>query len=331
MSGTAMGQGLARGKAATGLVAAASLLLVASPASAHGGDRLADHAVSAWTFEPVTIALLVVSGLLYGVGVRRLWTHAGARRGLAPWRVVSFAAGLAAIALALLSPLDWLAAQVFSAHMVQHEVLMLVAAPLLVFGQPFVAWLWALPRSWREPAGRSVQRRPFARAWRAITTPAAVFAIQFAALWVWHAPRLYQAAVNDYGVHAAQHLSFLFSAALFWWAMIHGRFGRLRYGASVAFVFLTALHSSALGALLTFAPAVLYPVYDAPAVAWHVDPLADQQLAGLLMWVPSGLLFIGFGLGLFAAWLGESERRAALGSLGPSAGGRSVAGRLESK
>jgi putative membrane protein len=89
----------------------------------------------------------------------------------------------------------------------------------------------------------------------------------------------------------------------------------------VAFVFQTALHSSVLGALLAFAPSVLYPVYEAPGARWQIDPLADRQLAGLIVWVPFGVRFIALGLGLFAAWLGESERRVALGRTSAAAAG----------
>jgi putative membrane protein len=110
-----------------------------------------------------------------------------------------------------------------------------------------------------------------------------------------------------------QHVSFLVTAAVFWWGMIYGRYGRIGYGAGVLYVFLTAIHSSILGALVTIAPSLWYPRYAHTGAAWHVDPLEDQQLAGLLMWIPSGVILIVLGLALFAAWLGESERRARLG------------------
>jgi cytochrome c2 len=96
--------------------------------------------------------------------------------------------------------------------------------------------------------------------------------------------------------------------------MVHGRYGRSGYGLSVLYVFLTAVHSSALGALLTVAPSVWYPDYERQAVTWNVNALADQQLAGLLMWVPVGVIFMVFGLALFAAWLGEAERRVRFGA-----------------
>jgi putative membrane protein len=95
--------------------------------------------------------------------------------------------------------------------------------------------------------------------------------------------------------------------------MVHGRYGRLGYGVGVLYVFLTSLHSTVLGALLTVAPSTWYPSYDRAAIQLGVDALADQQLAGLVMWVPSGVVFIVIGLALVAAWLGESERRVRLG------------------
>ena len=97
---------------------------------------------------------------------------------------------------------------------------------------------------------------------------------------------------------------------------MHGRYGRIGYGIAVLYVFLTAVHSSVLGALLTVAPSIWYPWYAATARAWEINALHDQQLAGLVMWVPSGVIFIVLGLALFAAWLGEAERRAALGMVG---------------
>jgi cytochrome c oxidase assembly factor CtaG len=128
------------------------------------------------------------------------------------------------------------------------------------------------------------------------------------AIWVWHAPRLYDAAVTSALVHALQHASFLGSALLFWWALIHGRNGRLRYGASVLYIFTTALHTTALGAVLSLASRPLYPAYASTA-AWGLTPLEDQQLAGLIMWVPAGIAYLVAALGLMAEWLREAERR----------------------
>jgi cytochrome c oxidase assembly factor CtaG len=271
--------------------------------------HIADH----WTWEPITIALLLVSAALYARGVAALWSRAGSGEGIHSWEVTAFGLGLLSIAVALLSPLAWLSTRLFSAHMTQHEILMLVSAPLLVFGRPLLAMLWAFSAEKRGRMGQWTRRRDVARTWRMTTAPLSVFFLHGLALWVWHIPYLYEAALGSGGIHALQHLTFLITAALFWWGMVHGRYGRTGYGAGVLYVFLTAVHSSILGALLTVAPHVWYPSYENSGVPWNVDALVDQQLAGLLMWVPSGVIFIVFGLAMLAAWLGESERRARLG------------------
>jgi cytochrome c oxidase assembly factor CtaG len=128
-------------------------------------------------------------------------------------------------------------------------------------------------------------------------------------LWGWHAPILYQAAIESALVHALQHLSFFGSALLFWWALLYGRLGRLGYGVAVLAAFPTAVHSSVLGALLTASPSPWYQSYLTTTEAWNLTPLEDQQLAGLIMWVPAGMIYLVGALALFASWLGETERR----------------------
>lgn len=274
-----------------------------------------------WTFEPVTVALLLLSTLLYVAGVRNAWRQAGTGAGLRWWQVNAFAAGAFAIAVAQISPLAWLSDVLFSAHMTQHEILMLVAAPLLVLGQPLLAFVWAVPAEHRARVAAAFRGRIFGRVWHGMTGPAAVFLLHAVALWIWHVPVLFEAALASEAVHFVQHMCFLGTAALFWWGMVYGRYGRLGYGVAILYVFLTALHNTVLGALLTIAPAVWYSSYESTAARWQIDALADQQLAGLIMWVPSGVAFLVIGLALAAAWLGESERRVALGSTAARASG----------
>jgi putative membrane protein len=275
-------------------------------------------------WDVVIAAGLVVSSTLYVTGFFRLRRQAGAGHGLRAHNLVGFALGIAALVVALLSPLDTLSDVLFSAHMGQHEILMLVAAPLLIMGKPAIAALWALPARGRAAATAVMQRPAVRAAWHGITGPATILVLHAAALWIWHIPHLFEGALHNEAVHAFQHLCFFVTAALFWWALTSGRYGRLGYGAAVLFVFLTALHSGALGALITFAGRLWYPIYDARTRAAGLDPLADQQLAGLLMWIPAGILLMVLGLGLLAAWLGAAERRAnaaARADLGmPSAG-----------
>ena len=298
-------------------IAAALMVWVAAAQrlAAHDAHPLESEALHRWTWEPFTLALLALSAALYAAGARAVWQRAGAGRGIRRWQAAAFALGLLSIAAALVSPVAWLSEILFSVHMTQHEILMLVSAPLLVFGHPLVALLWAVPPATRDTWGRWSRQPWFANTWRGLTGPLTVFLLHALAIWIWHIPRLYEAALGNSGIHALEHFSFLATAALFWWGMVHGRYGRIGYGVAVLYVFLTAVHSSILGALLTLAPGVWYPSYASAAAAWRLDALEDQQLAGLLMWVPSGLTFIGCGLALFAAWLGESDRRVLLGSI----------------
>jgi len=189
--------------------------------------------------------------------------------------------------------------------MAQHELLMVVAAPLLVLGRPIVPFLWAVPLNWRRAAGVSAATRPVSATWKWVTLPSVAWALHAAAIWVWHAPALYQATLSSETLHTLQHVSFLGSALLFWWALLHGRAGRLARPAAVIYLFTTAVHTSLLGALLTFSTRLWYPLYDSGPPAWGLTPLEDQQLAGLVMWVPAGLSYLIASLALAATWLRE--------------------------
>lgn len=262
-------------------------------------------------WDVAVTAALVASSALYATGVARLWRHAGRGHGIRPGHAVAFGLGMLSLYVSLLSPLDALSDVLFSAHMGQHEILILISAPLFVIGRPGIAALWALPARVRERATGAIGWSPVRRAWRAITGPVVVLVAHAVALWIWHVPRLFEGALEHEAVHALQHLSFFLTALLFWWALVQGRYGRSGYGAAVLFVFITGLHSGTLGALITFAGSLWYPIYDARTRAAGGDPLADQQLAGLLMWIPAGVLLMVVGLALFSAWLGEARRRSA--------------------
>jgi putative membrane protein len=277
----------------------------------HAGRPVAPHDLAgAWSFDPVTIVLLVTSAFLYFRGLHALWARAGIDAGIRKWQAGCFAAGWLTLLVALVSPLHELGAALFSAHMAQHTLLIAVAAPLLVLGRPLVPALWAVPMQWRRRAGVMTQFRSFRVAWVAVTTPAVAWIFHAAALWVWHLPVPYQAALASNTVHALQHVSFLGTALLFWWTLGHGRETRMSYGLAVLYLFTTAMHTGGLGALLTFAGTPWYPAYSGPAAAWGLTALEDQQLAGLIMWVPAGISYLVAALILVAAWLRESERRA---------------------
>jgi putative membrane protein len=251
------------------------------------------------------IISLALSAWLYGRGARQMLN-----RSLLDLESLAFFAGWLALVVALVSPLDRLGAALFSAHMTQHEVLMLIAAPLLVLGRPAAPFLLALPAHWRRALTAVWKKELARRGWRFLVSPFIAWLIHAAVLWIWHAPALFRATLESESVHVAQHLSFLVSALLFCEALIHGRERRLGYGAAVVYVFTTAAHTSALGALLTFSPTLWYSAYQETTAAWGLTPMEDQQLGGLIMWVPAGVVYIVAGLSLFALWLRESERRA---------------------
>lgn len=265
--------------------------------------------VRTWAWEPGVLIPLALSAWLYARGVRKLWRESDTGRGVRRWEAWCYAGGWFALFIALVSPLHPWGRVLFSAHMTQHEVLMLVAAPLLVLGRPLIPFLWALPIAWAREVGSWGKLSAVQSVWRAITNPFAAWAIHAIALWVWHIPALFQATVGSELVHTLQHLSFLLSALLFWWALIHGRQGLMGYGAATLYMFTTSVHSGLLGALITFAGDVWYPIYLRTTQSWGLTPLEDQQLGGLIMWIPAGLVYIVAGLALFAGWLRESERR----------------------
>ncbi|MDQ3809462.1 MAG: cytochrome c oxidase assembly protein [Chloroflexota bacterium] len=235
----------------------------------------------------------------YAGGLRAMWRKAGRGRGVREWQVACYGLGLAALVGALASPLDRAADGLFAAHMVQHLLLLLVAAPLLVLGAPLAPLAWAMPRATRPKLRLLRYLRPLAR-------PPSAFGLHSLALWAWHVPVLYDGAVNNLGVHVAEHLSFVVTGVLFWWALLGG--GRAGYGAGVLYVFGLAVQSTLLGALLTFASRPWYTAHLTSTVHWGLSPLDDQQLAGLIMWIPGGSIYLLTALGLFAAWLGEGAR-----------------------
>jgi putative membrane protein len=278
------------------LALCAAACALAQTAFAHEGKPHTWHDLArAWAFEPVVVLSLALSGLLYVVGVRKLWRGSAAGRGVRKWEAWCYAGGWLALFVALVSPLHPWGRVLFSAHMTQHEVLMLIAAPLVVLGRPVVAFLWALPLEWARAVGNWAKSEWWQKFWRALTNPLVAWVVHAVALWAWHVPALFQATLRSEWVHTAQHLSFLVSALLFWWALVHGRQGWMGYGAATLYVFTTSIHGG-----LT--------------ASWGLTPLEDQQLGGLIMWMPAGLVYIAAGLALFAGWVRESdatlERRA---------------------
>jgi putative membrane protein len=266
------------------------------------------HVWNAWELHPLVVLPLAGLAAAYGRGVRRLWVSPRGREAVGPRAAGAFCASLGGLAVALVSPLHRLGESLFSAHMVQHLLLVLVVAPLFVLGRPLVPLALAVPRRARG-ALHALSRSPRLAAAGAVATSAVVvWALHTGAMWAWHLPSLYDAALRSDALHGLEHLSFVATAALFWWA---------RPGA-LLLLFATGLQGAALGAVLTFATKPLYAVSQAAARAWSLSPLSDQQLAGLIMWVPTGAFYlVAMGV-LLLRWLREPDPAGAGAPVSPA-------------
>jgi cytochrome c oxidase assembly factor CtaG len=276
----------------------------------------------AWSptsIEPGVAIPIVLAAVLYTRGVRRVRRDAALVRRVTSLQVTSFTAGLVTVSIALLPPVDTLADSLFAAHMTQHVLLAAVAPPLLVAGAPDLAIWTALPDRLRAALAAFVARVTWTRrAWRGLTRPSVSCGLHFLAIWLWHVPGPYDLALHNDAVHALEHVSFVGTGMLLWWRMVYPATSRrAAYGKGILSLFVTAMQTGALGALITLSRHVLYPAQAAAAAAWGVNPLEDQQLAGLIMWVPGGLVYLVVISVLFMLWLDDVGEPGAAGEIRP--------------
>lgn len=289
--------------------AALAFLLVAGSAGVAGahasGLSAGDPWWQAWDADWLVLSNLAVMAVLYACGLRKLWRRTGVGRGVQSWRALAFASALLTILIALLSPVDALSKDLSWVHMLQHLLLMAIAAPLLVLGYPELVLLWVLPRRARRTLGRWPQRRTLVGAlWRGSWNPLLIWAVHALALWVWHVPVLYEWALYDPPVHDVEHLTFFLAAVLFWRVAIDPRSHlRANPGLGVLYLFTTSLHASALGALMALSPRPWYPTYVGRTEVWNLTPMEDQQLAGLIMWMPGCTVYALVAAVLLGWWL----------------------------
>ncbi len=264
-------------------------------------------------FSPLTAALeiviIAIAGL-YLLGAVRVWRRAGWGHGLAPWRAACFLGGMLILGAALAAPMDRLADHSFAAHMFQHVLLMKLIPPMLVLGEFSVPLLHAVGGVTAHRLGSAWTRSSFLPGlWSKLTSPWFAWSFLGLSLWIWHVPPFYEAALGTQWLHVLEHAMFFSSSLLFWWYILQpGRDRAIRYGAVVLFLFTTLFQESALGALLTFSAKSWYQVY-AGTDPWGLSPLSDQQVAGMIMWIPGGLLFGFLMVYYFGAWLKAIERR----------------------
>ena len=277
-----------------------ALFTLAAPAAAHG---VQEHGPTpGWTFEPLVIAPLALLLIIFWVGFVRLGSRSSvARRG--PW---TFVGGWLVLTLSLVSPLHEGGEISFTLHMIEHELIMLVATFLLAASRAGGILAWGLPGAMRRGLSGS-WKAPFASLWRRLTEPVTATVIQAVAMWAWHAPALFDRTLTSQGWHVAQHMSFILASLVFWTAMLEPRRGSCLL--SAACLFATSLVEGALGALMALSTSPWYAAYAAMGLSGiGLDPVTDQQLAGLIMWVPGGLIHGGAALVLLYVALKTSER-----------------------
>jgi putative membrane protein len=281
-------------------VVTAVLLAAPVPAFAHGQAPFAPG----WSFDPWVLAPLLLGGLLFALGWSRLRARSGAGRGLALRRGLAFTAGWLVLAGAVCSPLHEAGGRSFAAHMLEHELIMLAAAPLLVWSRPLAAMIWAFPAEGRQAWGALARAPLLAGLWRGLADPVSATLLQAAVLWLWHAPALFDLALTHGAWHVVQHLSFLVAALLFWSAMLDRRRG---VGLAAVCLFLTSMISGGLGAAMALSQSPWYRPYAALGLTpGGLTPAEDQQLAGLLMWIPGGLVHALAALAILAPALRDT-------------------------
>ena len=288
------------------------LFLDLQPVAAHDGVPLApEDLMQAWQWHPLLLVGLATVAWLYSQGVKIVWWRSGVGQGITPWQALAFNGGLTVLFLAFISPLDALSRDLFIAHMAQHLLLILVAAPLLVFGNAPVALAWALPKWiqrrwgywWRQQSDLHLIGRLFLR-------PSMIWGVHLVALWLWQVPYVYKVARHDPIVHVGQHGVFLVAAMLFWQLLLSNkRNDPLPIVVTLRFVATTALAGVLLGLLITFVPTLWYPVYTPTALGWGLTAVADQQMAGVILASSMGLVYSGITAAYWRTW--RDSRRAA--------------------
>ena len=251
-----------------------------------------------WTLQPGVLFALAAALVIYA----RRWRAARAEVGpsaASGWRFTSFAAGIGALFVALISPVDRLGEQLFVMHMIQHLLIVDVAAILLTLG---------LTKVILRPVTRRIQR--IERAVGPLAHPGTALVLYVAGMWLWHVPALYDAALEHPLLHALEHVTFAAIGLLYWWHVLSPIRNRRRLGGlgPVAYMFTGKIGLGLLGVLLTFAPTVLYTFYEHRPHYWGLTPLEDQSIGGATMALEQAIVMGIAMVWLFVRALGESER-----------------------
>lgn len=286
------------------LLLTAWFLLSLLPVAAHDGVPLAPQdLMQAWHWNPLLIMGLATMAWFYSQGVKTLWWRSGVGQGITLSQALSFNGGLMVLFLAFISPLDALSSDLFTAHMVQHLLVLLAAAPLFVLGGAPLALTWSVPRSVQRRLGYWWrQQQDLHQIGRVLARPRVIWGIYVATLWLWQVPYLYKVALYDPIVHAVQHGISLVIAVLFWQILLSKGNDTLPAAVTLRFVTTTALAGVLLGLIIAFVPSLSYPVYEPTAIRWGVTPIVDQRLAGILLASMMGLVYLGIMAARWRTW-----------------------------
>ena len=258
-----------------------------------------------WHFDPIVATGLVAAGVAWVLLVARIGRmHPG--HPVPILRTAAFLGGLGAIAFALLSGIERYDTTLFSIHMVQHLLLLLVAAPLLALAAPVTQLLRAASPAWRRRIVGLLHSGPIG----ALGHPVVAWVTFTLVMWVSHFSPLFDVALENQLVHETEHLAFLGAGLLFWWPVVAADPARRRlsYPVRALYLLLQMPPSSFLGMLITFANAPLYAHYATLGSPYGIDALADQQVAGGIMWLAGDVVFIAAILVVVAAWMRHEER-----------------------
>ncbi len=267
---------------------------------------------TSWTLAPAVLIALGLVTFLWARGVAATWRTAGPGRVYTARDVHASAVAFAAIAAALISPLDATAEALFSAHMVQHLLLIVIAAPLLVRADVMGALFRALPLSSRRSLAAVLQHTGVADGWRRLRQPVPAWVLHAGVLWLWHLPVPYDAALRSEFLHALEHATMLGTAVIFWLpALDRASRARMSGGSAILYLFTFGMQASLLGALLTLADRPWYQGHMPWAATWGLTSLEDQQLAGAIMWVPGGAAYLVAVARVFLVWMARMDGRSA--------------------
>lgn len=296
-------------------------------------DPITKAVLLSWNWRWEVILVLAIAGILYSRGWTRLRRRTFATRKhsrrrrvhttrshwrlAVTWRLVTYWVGLLFVALSLLSPIDVLSQQLFFMHMIQHLLLIMFAPPLLLIANPMPFVLWGLPDKARLSVGSFLswllrKDAPFRNVLMSITHPGSLWLLWVVFLYGWHDPNMYNAALYYEWIHDAEHLSFFLTSMLFWWSItgagprVHKRFGMI---ARIALTITAVPPNAILGIVLAFAPDPVYTYYLSVPRLWGIDVLTDQQIGGVIMWVPGSMMYFIAAFILIARMVGKEEQK----------------------